>query len=95
MILKIRTTPYNHYFLLTTTASSCQPLLTIATPFPLIHRYNTFTFFDVSQERRILPHMVTEIVSGLDKFRCAITGWMQYRNDNAPFEFQQSSQYDF
>ena len=30
----------------------------------LVPQRNAFTFFDVSEERRILPHMVTEVVSG-------------------------------
>lgn len=49
--------------------------------------FNTFTFFDVSQETRTLPHTVTAVAPGLPDDRYAITGWMQYRGHSQPFGF--------
>eukprot|EP00049_Salpingoeca_infusionum_P013340 m.248746 g.248746 ORF g.248746 m.248746 type:complete len:487 (-) comp15420_c1_seq2:144-1604(-) len=54
---------------------------------------NAFTFFDVSEEYRILPHCVTEVVAGLDKERIAVTGWMQFRGEKDKFSFPTDNQY--
>ena len=52
----------------------------------VVPTFNTLTFFDVSRERFIIPHFVTEIVQGVDHPRVALTGWYQYKGGEEPLE---------
>ncbi|EGD77649.1 hypothetical protein PTSG_08742 [Salpingoeca rosetta] len=59
----------------------------------LVPQRNAFTFFDVSEERRVLPHLVTEVVAGLDRERIAVTGWMQFKGERDKFCFPSSHEW--
>jgi hypothetical protein len=43
------------------------------------------TIMDVSKERFMLPHCVSEVAAGVDAIRTALTGWYQLRGDEGPF----------
>ncbi|EDQ86937.1 uncharacterized protein MONBRDRAFT_27747 [Monosiga brevicollis MX1] len=53
----------------------------------LVPASNTFTFFDVSEEWRVLPHFVSEIAADIATPRIAATGWMSFKSDHRPFTF--------
>ena len=38
--------------------------------------FNTMTFFDVSEERFVIPHVVTEVAAEISNPRIALTGWV-------------------
>eukprot|EP00056_Hartaetosiga_gracilis_P021998 m.27617 g.27617 ORF g.27617 m.27617 type:complete len:147 (+) comp9382_c0_seq1:951-1391(+) len=56
---------------------------------------NAFTFFDVSEERRVSPHLVTEVSSGISHERVAVTGWMQYLGEKDKFKFRKEVGWDY
>jgi hypothetical protein len=48
------------------------PMSAVLTP-----TVNMLTIMDVSNERFMLPHCVSEVAAGVDAIRTALTGWFQ------------------
>ena len=47
-----------------------------------VPKFNALTFFDVSEERFKIPHVVTEVAAGVTAPRLSLTGWFAYVSDN-------------
>lgn len=52
-----------------------------------VPEFNSLAFFDVSEERFVIPHVVTEVANGINKPRISITGWFAYTTDNDELEY--------
>lgn len=51
----------------------------------LVPKLNTLTVFDVSREKQVIPHSVTEVVQGLPFSRVAVAGWFQDLGAETPY----------
>ncbi len=52
-----------------------------------VPKFNTLVFFDVSEERFRIPHVVTEVAAGVTEPRISITGWFAYISDNDTLDY--------
>ncbi len=54
--------------------------------------FNTLMFFDVSEERFKIPHVVTEVAAGVTEPRLSLTGWYAYVSDNDTLDYETGSE---